>query len=235
MPVEPLRIVTDRWEWDALAQLAPTIYHEQSWTLASVKRIKTQTSATVRFGYARVWIDDTLVGCPMIRQGDHPWYNSPRAVPLVLQGTRLNAAGAVVRAIARSWSPDPKHPDRGRPGSAELNLHDDSELVDSIERARLSIEVRSSRWRRYRAMSGREIDEMVRTLRWKERPRAREWGDALRVTFTAGCWTTEVHVHFDDDDRLIGYLVWVTRPGRGDECIAAALVGQHTPAWTVSR
>lgn len=235
MPVDSLRIVTDRWEWDSLAQLAPTIYHEQSWTLASVQRIKTQTSTPVRFGYARVWVADTLVGCPLIRQGDRPWYNSPRAAPLVLQGTRLNAPGAVMRAIARSWAPDPKHPDRTRPWSAQVALHDDSELVHAIERARLSIEVRSSRWRRYKAMSGREIDEMVRTLRWKERPKAREWGDALRTTWTSGCWTTEVHVHFDDNDRIVGYLVWVTRPGRPGECIAAALVGQRTPAWTVSR
>lgn len=235
VPVEPLRIVTDRWEWDALAQLAPTIYHEQSWTLASVRRIKTQTSATVTFGYARIWIDDTLVGCPLIRQGDNPWYNTPRSVPLVLQGTRLNAAAALVRAIARTWSPDPAQAHKKRPGSSLVVLHDDSELVDAIERARLSIEVRSSRWRKYRAMSGREIDEMVRTIRWQDRAKAREWGDALRTTWTAGCWTTEVHVHFDDDDRLVGYLVWVSRAGRPAECIAAALVGTRTPAWTVSR
>jgi len=223
--VERLRIVTDRWEWDALAQLAATIYHEQSWTLASVKRIKSQTSNPVTFGYARVWVGhDTLVGCPMIRYGDKPWSNSPRAQPAVLSGTRLNAAGAVARAIAEQ----PR-------GVKEFELRDDSHLLSTIDRARMALEVRSANWRRYRSMSGREIDQVVDTLDWEEHHKAREWGAALKATFVAGSWITELHVHYGDDGTVIGYLVWVTRTGHDPECIAAALVGERTPAWTVSR
>lgn len=226
MPVERLRVVTDRWEWDSLARLATTVYHEQSWTLASVKRIRSQTSLPVTFGYARVWVDQTLVGCPLIRHGEQPWYNSPRARPMVLVGTNLNAPAAVMRAIARN--PNPR-------GCTRLVLHDDSELVDAIERARMSIEVRSSHSRSYRSMSGREIDQVVASLAWVQRDKAREWGDALRATFGSGSWATEVQVHSDDDGDVVGYLVWVIRKDRPAECIAAALVGQRTPAWTVSR
>jgi hypothetical protein len=188
-----------------------------------------------------VWVDDTLVGCPLIRQSDGPWFNTPRAVPMVLQGVNLNAAGAVLRAIARIGL-DPTKPDKKPPAESFIELHDDSELVGAIARARLAIDAHCVRWRRYRSMTGREIDEMVNSLRWTQRAKAREWGDALRATWNAGSWSTEVHVHYDDDDSIVGYTVWVTRTGAVSgrlphpaECIAAATIGERVPAWTVSR
>jgi hypothetical protein len=227
--IEPLRVVTDQWEWASIAKLVPTVYHEQSWTMASVTRIRAQTSLPVSFGYARVWVAKTMVGCPLIRLGNR-WFNTPRAAPLVLQGTNLNAAAALKRACSRS-----KDPIAARLRlDGHLELHDDQELVASIERTRLALDARTVHRRRYRAMSGREIDHMVRSLNWEDPYLAIEWAAAVRTCWRAGSWTTAVDVHHDDTGDTIGYTVWVSRPA-GSECVAAAAVDEYAPAWTVSR
>lgn len=223
MPTEPWRLVTDRWEWASISHLAPTVYHELSWTVASVARIRTQTSLPVSFGYARVWVGaDTLVGCPLIRLGER-WFNTPRAVPLVLTGTHVSASAAIQRAMDRVERL------RGR-----LVLHDDSSQVDEIERTRLALDVRTCDERTYRSMSNREIDTMVRSCRWNRRAVADEWSQALKAVWNAGSWTTEVHAHHDADGAVIGYTVWANRPPLV-QCIAAATVGQRVPAWATVR
>ena len=229
VPIEPLRMVTDQWEWASIAKLVPTVYHEQSWTLASVTRIRAQTSLPVSFGYARVWVSETMVGCPLIRLGNR-WFNTPRAAPLVLQGTHLNAAAALKRACARDGDPVAARLRLHK----RLELHDDHELVAGIERVRLALDVRTASRRTYRAMSSREIGAMVRSLHWSDPYTAEEWDAAVRACWKAGSWTTAVDVHRDDAGDTIGYTVWVSRSA-GSECVAAALVGENTLAWTVSR
>lgn len=230
MPVEPLRVITDQWEWASIAKLVPTMYHEQSWTLASVSRIRSQTSLPVSYGYARVWVGhDTLIGCPLIRFGNR-WFNTPRAAPRVLAGTHLNAASALLRAAGRSRDPVVA---RLRLRD-HLELHDDHDVVRNIDRARLLLDARTATSRRYRTMSAREINLMVRSLSWATPDLGPEWGAAIRACWNAGAWTTTVNVHADSAGTTIGYTVWVERPA-STECVAAALIDHQVPAWTVIR
>lgn len=223
-------MITDQWEWASIAKLVPTVYHEQSWTLASVSRIRAQTSLPVSYGYARVWVGrDTLVGCPLIRFGNR-WFNTPRAAPLVLAGCRLNAASALLRAAGRSRDPTVA---RLRLRD-HLELHDDHELVRDIDRTRLLLDVRTATCRRYRSMSTREINLMVRSLSFPDPHVGPEWGAAIKACWNAGSWTTTVNVHADEDGATIGFSVWVQRPA-STECVAAALIDQPVPAWTSYR
>lgn len=217
MATEPLRVITDRWEWASIAQLVPTVYHELSWTLASVDRLKDQYTLPIAFGYARVWVDDTLIGCPLIRLGDR-WFNTPRSAPLVLRGVKLNASAALSRALAR-------HPRFVKDGDFLLDLHSDHELLESIERTRLLLVTTTPRVRRYRAMSERELNALTAPPGWRA---------ALRLTWRAD-WSTELHVHLDTDDNEHGYTVWAHRNGIAPECIGALAVNQPALEWTVSR
>jgi hypothetical protein len=231
VPPDTLRVVTDQWEWANIARLAPTVYHEQSWTLASVIRLRTQLSVPISFGYVRVWAGDSLIGCPMIRVGDR-WFNTPRAAPLVLVGPAVDPMVALADAKARQG----RHPKlRGK-----LELHDDTDVLRAIARTCATLEDRCVDTRRYRTMSGQEIDRMARSCRWASTADRAQWIAALKATWRAGCWVTEVHAHYDDAGEPIGYTVWVTRAfphdrGETTECIGAIATFARAPAWCVSR
>lgn len=225
VPVEAFRLVTDRWEWASLSQLVASVYHEPSWTEASVSRLRSQFLGPVKFGYVRLWLgNDVLVGCPVIGLGDE-WFNTPRARPEVISGTRLANSVAVSRALKRVEN------------RLDFVFYDDQPQLDEIDTVGAALETRTARTRKYRAVTNDDLRTIGRALTCSGDCRE-AWLAGLQASMHAGSWATEVVQHFDADDAVVGWTVWAVRQGALGhirECLAVTAIDEITPAWTSVR
>lgn len=225
MPVEPLRAVTDRWEWASLAHQTPSVYHSHSWTVAAVEQLRSTSRSPTAYAYLRLWTPTgALVCCPVIRHGNR-WFNTPRASPVAVLGECADPHRTLLDAVRTADM---------KPSLTRLEIHDDHEPTELIETIAAQLERAGTMVRRYRELERTVVAQLVRRVRWTDDAEAAAWLMSLRNAWRFGDWAVELRAYYDNRDEPVGWAVWCLRDGL-EQCIASARVAARAPAWTTAR
>jgi hypothetical protein len=215
------RLITDRFEWQRLAgELATSPYHHPGWSWAAVRRIRQQTSKPVGCAYARIWHDDTLIGCPVITLGAET-FNSPRTWPQILTGPKLSdrQLGAVVTGALNQMTLS----------------NDEAQLVAirSVARrlARLSVDTRV-----FASVTGDDLAAITAAVPWSGELRRNQWLGGL-VELARTSWDMHLIRHLDAHCEILGWSATIAFDGRADTVVTAAAVqvGVEPPQWASLR
>jgi hypothetical protein len=222
--LEAVRVIDDTWSWSSLSRLAPTAYHDQAWTAQSVRRIQRRTRIPVAGMYVRVWSDDTLIGCPVIRVGPATaplrMFNTPRAAPAILNGEPCDhPAATLIAGLAEFGS--------------TLVVHDDKVTLVAIAKELAFIERQADDFRQTRSWRPGDTRRVFHGYRWPDPKTRIDWDDSISALFRSSSWSTVMKIHTVAGD-LVGWTVWADRPN-GSTCLAAIHRDRRLHPWTSPR
>lgn len=208
--------MTDRSEWSALARLAPSFTHEWSWAqvCAEQTRLLTFRRVDVSTAYLRTWVDDHLIGCPVLTLGDDRprLLGLPRSRPALLSDP--------------DGAPDPL--------AAFSAAHPDVELPDDPVAAKVTtawrtLNRRTTHTSRSWGLDPAQLLQIRCRVAWPTEGDSRAWLGILARVWR-GYWTAELVTH-RNAGAVVGWSVHLHRPERAAELVAVLIVGQEATPW----
>ena len=217
--VETVRFIADRYEWAATARHARSVYHRWEWTEQSRRRVAFLfPRVKVASAYLRVWLGDTLVGCPVLSI-DGIWFNTPRSTPLVIDGPGCDVHTAIAEAI--EYTKD------------DVVIVDDTEQLRQLEAIRWELTIDSTDCRSRRSITPSDLTGMARALTFDTDTTGELWFDGIRWVSQSG-WDIRLD-EYRRNDEPIGWTITTPDPSEGVTVLAAAHVEQIVPPWTSLR
>lgn len=209
------RRVTDRFEWASLARIVPTFTHEWPWAAQCAERLHQDIycKAEVAVAYLRIWIDDTLIGCPIMTFGQHT-VNVPRSTPRLLSADGIPGGNAAVQACG-------------------VELHDDAWIDERVEECHRRLTSQADRSSREWGITPDSQTSIGRLAAWPSDNDRHIWLASFNRVWR-GPWSTSLTTH-RSEGATIGWSGHVHRDGQPPELFMSFAVGSIATPMMSSR